>query len=316
MTVRKFVQEASKLAEKSSDGTYDCVIITEGVGSTGVYSAELLERSVDVFENAPSYLNHPTEPWAPQLRPVESIAGRITNVRLGEDAGRTALVGKYKPRAEYASLFEEFGDLLGLSIYCGASGEELPNGRIEVSAFDDTDPYKAVDVVVAAGRGGRFKRAEESLRRIESSLGIPRDAKPAAEASAEEKEGENMEEVLKAVEALAKTLEPVVSFVTESAAKREEEAQTEVDAEALATARAEGAKAAAESFAAVDAAELPAKIAESLKAKVLEGKDVTDAIADAKAVLEAAAEAAGDEPGRIVIESAGSGSSTAHDWSL
>ena len=294
---RKYVQEASSLKAKSADGTYECVIITEGVGSTGVYSAELLERSVEVFENAPSYLNHPTEPWAPHLRPVESIAGRITGVTLGEDNGRPALLGKYKPRTEYIELFEEFGDLLGLSIYCSASGEERPDGRIEVSAFDPFDPYKSVDVVVAAGRGGRFKRAEESLRRIESSLGIPEGAKPTAEASAEEKEGEHMDEkdiqavAAAAAAAVVESLKPVIAFVNESAAKQAGQDQTEVDAEALDNARAEGAAAAAESFKLIDDAKLPAKIAESLRAKVLEGKDITEAVADAKAVLEAAADA-------------------------
>ena len=318
MPTRKFVQEASSLKAKSSDGTYDCVIITEGVGSTGVYTADLLENSVEVFENAPSYLNHPVDGWAPHLRPVESIAGRISGVTLGEDNGRVALLGKYKPRTEYVELFEEFGDLLGLSIYCGASGEERPDGRLEVAAFDALDPYKSVDVVVAAGRGGRFKKAAESLRRIESSLGIPEGAKPAAEASAEEKKENHMEkEILEAVNALAESLKPVVAFVNESAAKAAEAAQTEVDAEALDTARAEGAKAPAESFAAIDAAELPKTIAEGLKAKVLEGADVTDEITSAKAVIEAVAESAQDEDAadRIVIESASGRSTKNKDWS-
>lgn len=321
MIVRKFVQEASKLAKKSSDGTYRVVLITEGVGSTGVYSAELMNKSEQVFEGAPSFLNHPIDPSKPHLRPVESIAGRFSNVTAEDGPEGRQLSGDFKPRKEYAEFIDEFQDIVGLSIYCGAEGEyELDEdgnpSRLIVESFDESDPYRSCDIVVAAGRGGRFKRAEESLRAIESSLGTPEGAKPAAEASVEEKEGEIMEEVLKAIEALTASLQPVITFVNESAAAKAGETQSEATAEALETARAEGVKAATESLTAIDAAALPAKIAEGLKAKVLEGKDVTEAIADAKAVLEAAKEAEGDKPLGHVIESAGKPADAITDWSF
>ncbi|WP_406245905.1 hypothetical protein ACI7YT_12755 [Microbacterium sp. M] len=313
---RKYVQESVKLAPKKADGTYPIVIITEGEGSSGVYEGHLFDEgaSEHVFENVPSFMDHPVDPAAPHLRSVNSIGGRVSGVHVGEDAGRKALLGEYKPRDEYAKFVEEFADVLGISIFCGADGEVLEDGRLKVSEFDGEDPYRSVDIVVAAGRGGRFKRAEESLRVLESSLGIPA-SKPAAEASAEEKEGEHMEEVLKAIEALTKSLEPVVSFVNESAAKKADESQTKVDAEALDSARAEGAKAAAEGFQAVDDAKLPETIAEGLKAQVLDGKDVTDAIAQAKAVAEAVVDSA-KERGFVINESAAGGSNTTHDWSL
>lgn len=323
MRKKVFVQEAATLAAKKSDGTYSVVIISEGEGSTGRYSAELLQKSAHVFENVPSFINHPVDPAAPHKRDLNTIAGRVTDVTVGEDGGKVALLGKFKPRAEYASLFEDFADIIGLSIFAGADGEVMEDGRLDVTAFDDADPYRSVDAVVAAGRGGRFKRAEESLRAIESSLGLPESNKPAAEASVEEKEGEHMDEkdiaaiAAATAAAIAESLKPVIEFVNESAAKKADETQTKVDTEALDNARAEGAKAAAESFTAIDDAKLPQKIAEGLKAKVLEGKDVTDAIADAKSVLEAAQEAAGDPSnGFVTIESAAGGSSKKHDWSL
>lgn len=314
MGKRLFIQEAAKLAPKKSDGTYPIVIITEGEGSSGRYGSHLFEEgaSEHVFENVASFLNHPIDPQKPHLRPVESIAGRIVNVTVGEDKGKRALLADYKPRKEYVEFLEEFGDIVGLSIFCGADGEPLQDGRLDVQEFDGEDPYRSVDVVVAAGRGGRIKRAEESLRAIESSLGLPEGKTPAAEASAEEKEGKRMEE--KDIQAIAtataaamvESLKPVLDFVTESA-KPADESKTEATAEALDSARAEGAKDAAASLKAIDDAKLPEKIAEALKAEVLEGKDVTEKVAAAKEVATAIAESAtdaGTKPGAHVIESA------------
>lgn len=310
-----FIQEAAKLAPKKSDGTYPIVIITEGEGSSGRYGSHLFEEgaSEHVFENVGSYADHPIDPKKPHLRSVLTLAGRLSNVTVGEDRGKRALLADLKPRKEYEEFLDEFGDIVGMSIFCGAEGEVLEDGRLDVASFDAEDPYRSVDIVVAAGRGGRIKRAEESLRAIESSLGIPEGNKPAAEASAEEKEGERMDEkdiqaiAVATATAIAESLKPVLDFVNESAAAKGEKDQTEATAEALDDARTEGAKAAAESFKAIDAAELPEKITEALKAQVLEGKDVTEAVAAAKEVADAVAESAdaSEQPGGHVIESAG-----------
>lgn len=319
MPKRLFVQEAASLPKvKSADGIYSVVLISEGEGSSGRYSAELIQKSAHVFEGRGSYLNHPIDPAKPHLRPVEGITGRISNVRVGEDAGKAALLADYTPDKWHAEWVAEYADLIALSIYCGAEGEVMEDGRLDVHELDAEDPYRSVDLVSAGGRGGRFKRAEESLRAIESSLGKPESNKPTAEASAEEKET-NMEKVLEAIEALAESLKPVVAFVNESAATKAGEAQTKVDAEALDTARAEGTKAAAESFKAIDDAKLPAEIAEDFRSQVLEGKDITNAIAIATTVAEAATKAAEDDAaanGFVISESAAGGSpKQITDWS-
>lgn len=315
MTKRLYVQEATKLAPKKSDGTYPIVIITEGEGSSGRYGPHLFDEGVSehVFENVGSYADHPIDPEKPHLRSVLTLAGRISNVKVGEDKGKRALLADYKPRAEYAEFLEEFGDIVGLSIFCGATGTALEDGRLDVEAFDGTDPYRSVDIVVAAGRGGRIKRAEESLRAIESSLGTPEGTKPAAEASAEEREGERMDEkdvqaiAVATATAITESLKPVIDFVNESAAAKGEKDQTEATAEALDDARTEGAKAAAESLKAIDDAKLPEKIAEAFKAQVLNGEDVTEKVAEAKEIAAAVAESADVEdakPGAHVIEGA------------
>src|SRR5690606_35805773 len=282
---RQYVQEAASLPKKSADGTYRVVLITEGEGSSGRYSAELIDKSEKVFEGVASFLNHPIDPAKPHLRPVESIAGRFSNLAVEDGPNGRQIAADFRPRkGEVAEFVEEFQDIIGLSIYCAAVGEEMDDGRLDVQEFDATDPYRSVDIVVAAGRGGRFKRAEESLRVIESSLGKPEGNKPAAEAAAEEKKEKHRDE--KDIQAIAaataaaitESLKDVISFVNESAANKAGEAQAKVDTEALDTARAEGAKAAAESFKLIDDAKLPEEIAEGFRSQVLEGKDITSGI--------------------------------------
>jgi hypothetical protein len=163
-------------------------------------------------------------------------------------------------------------------------------------------PYNSVDFVEVPGADGAIVQlALESAKKIvnhtmlreasgfavglagareKSSAAAGRGSKPAAEASAEEREGEHMDEVLKAVEALATKFD---AFVNESKAAKEGEAQAKVDAEALESARNQGATAYEKSLEAIEAAELLEPIAEGLKARARKGEDITDAIESAKA---------------------------------
>jgi len=308
MTVRGiFVQEAATLAPKRSDGTYPVVLIDEGRGSTGIYSAELLKNSAHVFEGVPSFINHPIDPSKPHERDLNNIAGRISNVRVEERKGKVALVGTYKPRTEYASLFEEFGDIIGLSIFCGAAGDVLEDGRVSVQEFDATDPYRSVDAVVAAGRGGRFERASESLRAIESSLGLPDGEKPGAASAPGEQEEGSMDEVLKAIEALTKTLEPVVTFVAEQKVAADAAVAA---AEAKAEAAEQEKDAALESYSAAAQAVADAELLPSQESEILAaakaGKDIAPLIENAKKVVnEAKTAVAAKAPGYIIEAAAG-----------
>jgi hypothetical protein len=175
-----YVHEAAKLAGKAANGSYPVVIITEGTGSTGVYGPELMrDDQAQLFENAASFMDHPVDPQKPYLRSVMSIGGRIRNVRAGVSEGKRALLGDYFPRKEYAEFVEEFADTLGLSIFSLAQGSERDeHDRLIVESFSPIDPYRSVDVVVAAGAGGKFERAHESARAIESSLGKPAGTQP------------------------------------------------------------------------------------------------------------------------------------------
>ncbi len=312
---RTYVQEASRLAEKSADGSYRVVLITEGTGSTGVYTGELMDNSEHVFENAPSYMDHPIDPEKPQDRPVMSIGGRFSNVVAEDGPLGRQLAADFKPREEYRQLFEDFADILGLSIFCAAYGEKDETGRVLVEAFDDTDPYRSVDVVIAAGRGGRFKRASESLRTIESSLGIPQGAKPGSTSApgSHQQEEDHME--IKDVEAvvakaLAEALAPVVTYFTNEDARR----QAEADAAAKGDDISEAVEAAVTSVEAVKKANVLPSFEKKLIESAAKGEDITADLAFAVTVTaEAGTPKSGAAGAGYVHESAGD---SADDFSL
>lgn len=318
MKTGTYIQESAKLSSRNDDGSYDVVIITEGTGSTGVYAAELMrEDQAILFENAPSFMNHPIDPSKPYLRDVMSISGRFTNLRAGVSEGKAAILGRFKPRREYAEFVEEFHDVLGLSIFSLANGEKDDTGKVVVESFADVDPYRSVDIVVAAGRGGKFQRAEESARTIEASLGHPEGTTPgAAPAPGTHTQEEGImkpEDITALAEALTNgvkaALEPVITFVTEQKTAAEAAA-------AGAPAAGEAIKSAISSAAAIEAA----GFGETLKASLLKdleaGKDVTAAIEFAKTVTAEAAAAAKPVQTAVseyVIESA---PGVSHDFSI
>ncbi len=168
------IQESGAFIERKSndDGLIPIRIITEGKGSSGTYSRELLESHAAVFSNALSYMNHAPDPQKPWTRDVETIAGRIKGETFFTEANGVAEIrGWYKPDPKYKQWFEEYGDAIGLSVNIGGESHTDANGDRIVESFDGSDPYRSVDVVAAAGRGGRFERAVESLHEIETSEG-------------------------------------------------------------------------------------------------------------------------------------------------
>lgn len=298
MARRKYVLENAKLGKRDADGSYPLILITEGEGSSGRYSAELMDNSEHVFEGVPSFANHPIDPQRPHERDVNSIVGRVYGVaaedgKLKDGTPVRQLAGRLKPRAEYVEFLEEFGDIVGFSIYCGlAEGMELDDGRFDVHEFDAEDPYRSVDLVVAAGRGGRIKRAGESLRAIESSLGKPAGKTPGStSAPGSEKEGTMLEkEDLEAIaKAIAEALAPVLTFVTEQKAAAEG-AQKQAEADADAGADTDKLVAdAVEAYAAKVDAIAKEELFDSQKASLLEsakkGEDISSALESAKQVV-------------------------------
>jgi hypothetical protein len=198
MTTRRILNEAGTISKPAEGATtYPVRIISEGKGSSGTYTRAMLEENIDAFTAALSFMNHPLDPEKPHLRPAEDIAGRLVGAVEGKEVdGVYGLYGEYKPNSsnpQRAAFIEEYADALGLSIYIAGTGKVV-EGEYMVESFDGADPYRSVDIVVAAGRGGRFERATESYRTVEGNPD-PTFNGSATAVSEAEKKGKHMDEI-------------------------------------------------------------------------------------------------------------------------
>lgn len=302
MTARKLTEHGTLLEAKGREGVFPIRIITEGKGSSGVYSRELLESYASVFANRPMHMNHPKDANAPWERDILGIAARTGEVTVKEDEqGRLALYTEAKVRKEYREFIEEFGDLIGVSIYASGEGRE-ENGEWIVESFDGSDPYTSVDFVVAAGRGGRVERMLESARAIENSVGAPADTDTAT-ASVENQEKEHKMDELKAlIEALTKS---VAEKFTALEAKVDSVVTLSEQATTAAAKNVDAFEVAEELTAAVAEAKLPEGARKRVIKSVKEGAEIAAAVAEEVAYIKQVSESLKVEPevtvfGRVV----------------
>lgn len=292
----RLCEQGALVSGQSALGTFPIRIITEGEGSTGVYTRELLEKYRHVFANKPMFINHPIDPEKPWERNLEAIAGRTgATVEYKVVNGVAGLYTEAVVREKHKELVAEFGDLFGVSVYIEGDGDRDPNtGKVMVESFSEDDPYASVDFVIAAGRGGRVERAMENLRRIEDSS--PEDTGAAtAGADREERENKMTEEQYTALmESLRVLTESVTGLVTlsESAAAASQET---VDAFQVADD--------------VSEALVEAGLPKQGRARVLEavksGASIEDAVKAEKDYVKAIAESLGkveDAPAGRVVE--------------
>lgn len=300
--MKKHLLEAASLVSESAseDGTWKVRVISEGKGSSGTYTASLLENHHSAFDNVLSFKNHPVGWDGPQSRDFTMIAGEVVGETWVEkdERGLTSVYANYRPDPEYAEKLERYKSKLGLSIYIEGSGYEDENGEYIVDWFNPEDPYGSLDVVIAPGARGKFM---ESMREFysanESSNGRPGTRQ-------EEQENKMDKETLEA--ALKPLADALTVLVAEKKATEAADAQVEADKAAVTSAvEAYDAK-----VKAIAEADLPEIQAESLRAAAKAGQDVAPLIESAKA-LKAAIEAdlresAGseDSTGRILGEAA------------
>lgn len=286
MTKKYLLEAASLVGESASeDGTWRVKVISEGKGSSGFYTAELLENHHAAFNDVLSFKNHPTGWDGPESRDFTMIAGEIKGETWvdTDETGRKAIYANYLPDPEYREKIERYKDKLGLSIYIEGSGYvDETSGEFIVDWFNPADPYASLDVVIAPGARGKFL---ESARRAYES--VHSDSGKATTTAVEDEKGNemDMEKVVEAVEALTAQVSALV------ADKKNAEAE-KVQAEADATAVAEALASFKAAVKAVDEADLLEVQRESLLEAAERGEDITQAIESAKAVKEAAVEAA------------------------
>lgn len=281
MSKTHLLEAASLVSEApAEDGTWKIRLISEGKGSSGVYTNELLEKHHSAFDGILSFKNHPTGWDGPETRDFTMIVGKVVGETWIEkdERGLTAVYGNYLPDPEYREKLERYKEDLGLSIYIEGSGYEGENGDFIVDWFNPEDPYASIDVVIAPGARGKFM---ENMRKVYSDR--TENQKPTVTvAEKEERNKEIMEEKLD------KLIELMNSLVAEKVQKEAEAAQVEADAEAI--------KTAVESYDAAVKMVNEAELFEAQKAEILavakEGKDISALVESAKAVKEEALKAA------------------------
>ncbi|UXO93822.1 prohead protease [Pseudanabaena phage Pan2] len=309
------IQEHGKLVESNKgDGRFRVRIITEGKGSSGVYTRDLLENYKDVFAGRPMFMNHPKDPNQPWERDVRDIAGRIApQVEYAVEDGVAALYADVTVDKRWAEFVAEYQDVIGVSIYASGEGRE-ENGQYIVESFDESDPYTSVDWVVAAGRGGRVERMLESYRQIETSVGDPAADGGATAISEDEKMGNHMDELKALIEALAESvnekfvaLEAKVDSVVTLSEQAVSDAAEKADAfevvEELTTAVAEAKLPEEGRKRVLEAVKAGKAIAESVAAEKAYVESIRKSLTEAQAEVEAPA-------GRVVEGAAGAFSLT------
>lgn len=174
MPKTRIIEATKGKVESKGKGIFRLKIISEGQGSSGYYTRELLENyGTEVFSKGTlSYANHSTMEELEAGRDITKIVGKLnSDAVLEEDEdGKAALYAEYKVRPEWIDFVEEYKDSIGASIF--VSGEAV-EGEIDgvktfiVESLDADDPYKSVDLVAAAGRGGKVERMLEAYKATE-----------------------------------------------------------------------------------------------------------------------------------------------------
>lgn len=171
---KKFVEATKTKPESKGKGLFRVKLINEGWGSSGYYSKEMLtEYGPKVFtENTVAYANHSTMEELEAGRDITKIVGKyIEDAKVEEDEdGKVSLWSTLKVRPEWVDFVEEFKDSIGVSIFVSGEaveGEAEGRNGMLVESLDAEDPYKSVDLVAAAGRGGKIDRMLEAYRATE-----------------------------------------------------------------------------------------------------------------------------------------------------
>lgn len=299
MTEKKHLLEAATLIGESAreDGAWKVQLISEGQGSSGFYSRELLEEFHSVFDEVLSFKNHPTGWDGPETRDFTEIVGEITGETWVEndERGMAAIYGWYLPDPDHKEKIERYKSKLGVSIYAMGEGEFDENtGNFKVTSFE-SDPYNSLDVVLAAGARGKFL---ESMRKVYEHRSSNQTS--TASVVGNETKGYTMAEIQDVLDAVKEQNTLLSALV----ASKQENAQTEADANAVqvaADARVESIVASITAVNAESANLLPSQVA-SLTESAKRGEDVASAIESAKAIATEARETfakPAEETGRL-----------------
>lgn len=156
--------ERGAIGEAAGDGTRPITVITEGWGSSGYYSREVLGRDGPrIFPpGTHMYVNHPTtreEQERPE-RDVRHLMG-VTEGKLFMAGGE--LKGKAEVFSHWRPFVNEVGPHIGLSIRAAGDLTEGEVGGRKGPIVHALTEGLSIDYVTKAGRGGKIG---ESARRL------------------------------------------------------------------------------------------------------------------------------------------------------
>jgi hypothetical protein len=297
MTMKR-IHEAGTIALDLATKAFRVCLITEGAGSSADFKREFfVQKNAEALAGSLSFPAHPMDLEKPEHRDPLSAIGQIGDtITIEEHDGKMGFWGEYIPaksKPQIAEYLAEFGPKLGLSIYQDSDGHNDPaTGRWIAESLDASDAYKSVDLVVAAGRGGKFEKVAEALGLL-----------PKASATAGEEEVSPMEikEVNDSVVALAKVVEGLVSTLE---GKAKADLQVEADTSAVNKAVEGRLGDYDKAVSLITEAKLTESQTASLRALALKGEDVAPHIEDAKKILAEAKALAADPDGtKKIVES-------------
>jgi hypothetical protein len=295
MRQRIYEAFAGTIAASKPDESIRVCLISEGSGSSAEFPRSFFtQENADALAGSLSFPAHPMDLTQPHQRDPLSAIGQIgESVTVEEHDGKIGFWSEYHPaksKPQIAEYLREFGPKLGLSIYADSDGHtDSSTGKWVAESLDGSDPYKSVDLVVAAGRGGKFEKVAESLGLL-----------PKTTATAEEKEVTHMDkDIEKRFDDMTKLVEGLALKLD---GKAKADAQIVADTEAvekLAEARIENYDKAA---VLIESAKLTESQSASLRAKAKTGADITSDLEDAKKVLAEALATVDPEGNHRIVE--------------
>lgn len=233
-------------------------LISEGSGSTGVYTKEALQGSfAEAFPvGTHMYIDHATDGELDE-RPegtLTKLAAVIAETPYWSDDPEPGMYATVEVVEQWAPFIEQVADIIGVSIHCGAvvapdddalvtAGEPLPP---VIESFIPS-PVNSVDFVTVPGAGGRLVEALESFKKRNAIMDG---------SNKHNSERKRMDKEFKeALEALDTKLSALVEALADKAKKADEE--DEEDAKKAKEEEEDKAKKAKEAILALADSDLP-----------------------------------------------------------
>lgn len=276
VTTQIQLREEAKTAKKMPTGRWRAVLAVPGKGSSGTYSAEMLETygPLALPAGMKAYINHDEKRDARDLLGFYP-EGAVWDPNAPENpTGEGALVSELEPLPSKAEFVSEVAPHVALSIFAMGTLDE--DGNVTSLIPHRTN---GVDMVGYGGLEGSAigEQILEHFRALEAQRAVT---------PADEKENNMTPEQVKAL--LAEAFAPVLAFISdqqaETAARKAEEATAKAAADDKTPTVKEAVAAYAIAATAVKEAELSPLQEAAILAVAEEGGDVTKLIEDAKAV--------------------------------